>query len=64
MRRVLVTLVVAAVVVAVAWFLAGLPGTVTAQMGDMTFSAATSVVAVGLLAVFLSVYFCSRRWVC
>ncbi|HEY6430873.1 MAG TPA: heme biosynthesis HemY N-terminal domain-containing protein [Acetobacteraceae bacterium] len=56
MRRVLVTLIVAAIVVAVAWFLAELPGTVTARVGDTTFSAATSVVAVGLLAVFFLVY--------
>ena len=64
MRRVLVTLIVAAVVVAVAWLLAGLPGTVTARVGDTTFSAATSVVAVGLLAVFFLVYLLLLAWVC
>lgn len=56
MRRVLVTLVVAAIAVAVAWFLAGLPGTVTAHVGDVTFEAAVSVVAVGLLVIFVVLY--------
>ncbi len=56
MRRVLVTLVVAAAVVALAWYLGGLPGTVTAHVGNVTFEAAVSVVAVGLLASFLVLY--------
>jgi len=57
MRRVLAILIVAAAVVAAAWYLAGLPGTVTARVGDVTFQAAVSVVAVCLLAVFLLLYF-------
>lgn len=60
MRRALVTLVVAAVVVAVAWYLAGLPGTVTAQIGSVTFQAAVSVVAVALLAALVVLYILSR----
>ena len=56
MRRVLIILVVAAIVVAAAWYLAGLPGTVTAQAGDITFQASVSVVAVCLLAVFVLLY--------
>jgi len=60
MGRVLLTLVVAAVVVAVAWYLAGLPGNVTAQIGGVTFQAAVSVVAVALLATFVALYILSR----
>jgi HemY protein len=56
MRRILLILVLAAVVVAVAWYLAGLPGTVTAQIGSVTFQAAVSVVAVALLAAFVALY--------
>ncbi len=56
MRRVLLVLLVVAVVMAVAWFLAGLPGTVTAQVGTVTFQAAVSVVAVGLLVCFVVLY--------
>jgi HemY protein len=54
MRRVLLILIVAAVVVAIAWYLAGLPGTVTAQIGGVTVQAAVSVVAVGLLAALVA----------
>jgi HemY protein len=56
MRRALLTVLVAAIVVAVAWYLAGLPGTVTAQIGSVTFQAAVSVVALGLLVAFVVVY--------
>ena len=47
MRRVLRVLVVAAVVLALAWALASLPGTVTAQIGDISFEAASPVMALG-----------------
>jgi len=60
MRRALLTLLVAAVVVAVAWYLAGLPGTVTAQIGGVTFQAAVSVVAVALLVAFVALYILLR----
>lgn len=60
MLRVLLTLVVAVVVVAVAWYLAGLPGTVTAQVGTVTIQAAVSVVAVALLAAFVALYILFR----
>lgn len=56
MRRVLLVLLIAAVVVACAWALAGLPGRVTAHIGDLTFDAATPVVALGLLIAFLLLY--------
>lgn len=56
MRRVLLVLIVCAAVVAAAWYLAGLPGTVTAQAGAITFQASVSVVAVCLLAIFVALY--------
>ncbi len=56
MRRVLAILIVAAVVVAAAWYLAGLPGIITAQAGDITFQASAAVVAVCLLAIFIILY--------
>ena len=56
MLRVLLVLVVVAVVLACAWFLAGLPGAITATIGHTTFQAATSVVALGLLIAFLVLY--------
>jgi hypothetical protein len=49
MRRVLLTLLACAVVVAVAWFIADLPGSVTATVGNTTFQAGVSVVALGLV---------------
>jgi HemY protein len=52
MLRVLLVLLVGGAVLVVAWALAGLPGHVTAQIGDTTFEAATPVVALGLLLVF------------
>ncbi len=60
MLRVLLTVVVIAVVVAAAWYLAGLPGTVTAQVGTVTIQAAVSVVAVALLAAFVALYILFR----
>ncbi len=56
MLRVLLALLVAAVVLAIAWFLAGLPGTITATIGQTTFEAAASVVALLLLLGFLVLY--------
>jgi len=60
MRRALLTVVVAAVVVAAAWYLARLPGTVTAQIGNVTFQATVSVVAVALLATLVALYILFR----
>ncbi len=56
MRRVLLVLTVAIIVLAVAWFFASLPGTVTATVGDTTFQAGISVVALGLLVAFILLY--------
>jgi HemY protein len=56
MRRILFVVVTAAVVLAVAWALAALPGRMTANIGDITFEAATPVVALGLLLAFVLLY--------
>jgi HemY protein len=56
MLRVLVILLVGGALLALAWALAGLPGHVTAQIGETTFEAATPVVALGLLLLFVVLY--------
>ncbi len=56
MRRVLLVLLVAALVVAFAWVLAGLPGRIAGQIGDWSFEAATPVVALALLLAFAVLY--------
>ncbi len=56
MRRILLVLVIGGIVLALAWALAGLPGRVTADVGDFTFEAATPVVALGLLLLFVLLY--------
>jgi HemY protein len=56
MRRVLVVLLVGAVVLAVAWVLAGLPGRVTAEIDGFAFEAAAPVAALGLLLLFVILY--------
>ena len=56
MRRILLVLLTAAVVLVVAWWLAGLPGRVTAEIGDLSFEAATPVVALGLALAFVVLY--------
>jgi HemY protein len=56
MRRILLVLLTAAVVLAIAWWLAGLPGRVTAEIGDLSFEAATPVVALGLALTFVVLY--------
>ncbi len=56
MRRVLLVLVICGIVLALAWALAGVPGHVTANVGDFTFEAATPVVALGLLLLFVVLY--------
>lgn len=60
MRRVLYFLVAAVIVLAVAWFFAGLPGRITAQIGDTTVEAATPVAALGLLLTLVILYFLFR----
>lgn len=56
MRRALLVLIVAAIVVLAAWWLALLPGTVNAEIGSISFEAATPVVALALLASFIVLY--------
>lgn len=60
MRRVLYSLAVAVVALAVAWFLAGLPGRITAEIGNTTVEAATPVVALALLLAFAILYLLLR----
>lgn len=60
MLRVLAILLGGLVVVALAWFLAGLPGRVNAEIGQYSFEATTPVVALGLLALFLALYLLAR----
>ena len=56
MLRVVSILIGGLIVVAVAWFLAGLPGTVSAEIGRYSFEATTPVVGLGLLALFVLLY--------
>lgn len=56
MRQVLTVLVACAVVLGVAWELAGLPGRVTAELGATTIEMATPVAAFGLLLLFVVLY--------
>jgi HemY protein len=56
MRRVLLVLLVAGVVLALAWGLAGLPGRVTGEVGDFSFEAATPVAALALVLSFILLY--------
>jgi HemY protein len=72
MRRVIRFVVLAAVLVAIAWWVAGLPGQVTAQLADMTVETSTPVafvglavlvlVLVGLLWALISVVRLPHRW--
>lgn len=56
MRRVVLVLLVAVVVLALAWGLASLPGRVSGDIGRTTFEAPVSVVALGLLLLFAILY--------
>ena len=60
MRRVLRVLVVTAVVLALAWALASLPGTVSAQIGDISFEASSPVMALGAVLLFILLYLLFR----
>lgn len=53
MRRILVILLVAALVLAAAWYLAGLPGSITARIGSTTIEAPTAVAALAAVVLFL-----------
>ncbi len=56
MRRVLLVLLIAVVVLACAWLVAGLPGRVSADLGDYSIEAATPVAAFGLILLFGLLY--------
>jgi HemY protein len=56
MLRVLGLLITAAIVLGLAWFAAGLPGHVGAEIGPYSINAATPIVALGLLALFVILY--------
>jgi HemY protein len=60
MRRIIFFLVAAAIVVAIAWFIAGLPGHVTAQFGATTVEAATPVAVLALLILLALLYLVLR----
>ena len=56
MRRVIWFLLAGVLVLAFAWFMAGLPGRFTAQFGNTTVEAATPVVAVAFLLLLVLLY--------
>lgn len=56
MRRVLLIVLASVIVVAIAWYVADLPGHVSAEFGSWTFEAATPVVLLGILVLFLVLY--------
>lgn len=60
MRRILIVLVASIVAIALAWWLAGLPGQVTVTFGMTTLQMATPVAALGLLLLFLVLYLLLR----
>ena len=60
MRIVLALTVVAAALIALAWWVAGLPGTITATIGETTLQAAAPVVLVLLGALFVVLYVAVR----
>jgi HemY protein len=60
MLRIIAILVVGAVVTAGAWWLALLPGTVSAEIGETTLEAPTPVVALGLVLLFVAFYLVVR----
>jgi HemY protein len=53
MRAVLWAVVAAAVAVALAWWLAGLPGTVSVSLGTLTVETSTSLALTGVIAIVL-----------
>ena len=56
MRRILLVLLAAVMVLGLAWGLASLPGRVNGDVGDISFEAPTSVVGLGLLLLFAALY--------
>jgi HemY protein len=60
MRRIVVFLVVAAALIAFAWWLADLPGMVSAQIGNTSFAASTPVAALAAIVLFILAYLIVR----
>ncbi len=56
MRRVITFLVVAALLVGVAWWLAGLPGSVGATVGDLSITLPTPWALLGIVVLFVLLY--------
>ncbi|MEJ0017963.1 MAG: heme biosynthesis HemY N-terminal domain-containing protein [Acetobacteraceae bacterium] len=56
MRRILLVVLVAAAVLALAWGLASLPGRIDGEVGTVSFEAPVSIVALGLLVLFVVLY--------
>jgi HemY protein len=60
MRRVIFVLLTVCIVVAVAWVIYSLPGTVSADIGPYSFTAASPVAALAVIVLFGGVYFLLR----
>jgi HemY protein len=60
MRRVIAFLVIAAAVIGAAWWMAGLPGSVSAQIGNTSFAAPTPVALLFAIVLFLVLYILVR----
>lgn len=56
MRRIVLVLLASAVVLAIAWALAGLPGHLTLEIGETTLETATPIAALALLVLFALTY--------
>jgi HemY protein len=56
MRRILSILILTALVLAAAWYVAGIAGSVTAEIGDTTVTLSTSVAALALALGFIVLY--------
>ncbi len=60
MRAALKFLIAAAIIIAVAWWVAGLPGAVNAQIGTLAVNLPTPVALLALVVAFLAVYIVLR----
>ena len=60
MRRILLIIIVAAITVAIAWWIAGLPGHVDVTIAGITVDASAPVAVLGLIIVVAIVYFFLR----
>jgi HemY protein len=60
MRRVILFLITACIVVAVAWVIYRLPGTVSAEIGPYSFAAASPVAVLAVVLLFAAVYIVLR----